>query len=67
MESKLRTILVDDEPNNNKVLHYELNKHCPNVEVIDICDSAKSGIKSIVNKKPDLVFFRYKYALHLWS
>lgn len=56
MEEKLRTILVDDEPNNNKVLQYELERHCKEVEVIEICTSAKEAIKVIVNKKPDLVF-----------
>jgi len=56
MEKKLRAILVDDEPHNNKGLQYELKHHCPDVEVIDICDSAKAGIKSIVKLNPDLVF-----------
>lgn len=56
MEEKLRTILVDDEPNNNKVLQYELKRHCPEVEIIDICGSSKCAIKSIVKEKPDLVF-----------
>ncbi len=56
MKEKLRTILVDDEPNNNKVLRYELNRYCPEVEVIEVCSSAKSGIKAIVQQKPDLVF-----------
>ena len=56
MEKKLRTILVDDEPHNNKVLKYELNRHCPDVEIIEICHSAKEAIKVIVSKKPDLVF-----------
>jgi len=56
MEKKLRAILVDDELNNNKVLNYELKSHCPEVEVVDVCDSAKAGIKSIVKLNPDLVF-----------
>jgi len=56
MEKKLRAILVDDELNNNKVLQYELKSHCPEVEVVDVCDSAKAGIKSIVKLNPDLVF-----------
>jgi two-component system, LytTR family, response regulator len=52
----LRSILIDDEPQNAVILKKDLEMHCPSVEVIAVCHSAKEGIMSIKKEKPDLVF-----------
>ena len=52
----LRSILIDDEPQNAVILKKDLEMHCPVVEVIAVCHSAKEGIMSIKKEKPDLVF-----------
>jgi two-component system, LytTR family, response regulator len=52
----LRSIIIDDEPQSAGVLKNDLETHCPSVEVVSICHSAKQGIISIKKERPDLVF-----------
>jgi two-component system LytT family response regulator len=52
----LRSIIIDDEPQNAAVLKTDLTTHCSAVEVIGVCHSAKEGILAIKKEKPDLVF-----------
>jgi two-component system, LytTR family, response regulator len=52
----LRSIIIDDEPQNAGVLRKDLESHCPAVAVVCICHSAKEGIMNIKKEKPDLVF-----------
>ena len=52
----LRSIIIDDEPQNAGILHKDLEQHCPSVEVVGVCHSAKEGIMAIKKEKPDLVF-----------
>jgi two-component system, LytTR family, response regulator len=52
----IRTVLVDDEPNNLETLHQLLVKYCPQVEIIGTADSVTKAREVIVDKKPDLVF-----------
>ena len=52
----LRSIIIDDEPQNASTLKNDITIHCPSVDVIAICHSAKEGIMAIKKEKPDLVF-----------
>lgn len=52
----LRSIIIDDEPQNTIILKNDLSMHCPTVDIISICHSAKEGIMAIKKEKPDLVF-----------
>jgi two-component system, LytTR family, response regulator len=52
----LRSVIIDDEPQNATILKNDLNSYCPSVEVINISHSAKEGILAIKKEKPDLVF-----------
>lgn len=52
----LRSIIIDDEPQAAESLRIDLASHCPNVEVIEVCSSAKEGILAIKKGKPDLIF-----------
>ena len=52
----LRSIIIDDEPQSAGVLKNDLETHCPSIEVVAICHSAKEGIMTIKKERPDLVF-----------
>ncbi|MEM1325145.1 MAG: LytTR family DNA-binding domain-containing protein [Bacteroidota bacterium] len=52
----LKAILIDDEPNCLKVLEWELQNSCPDVEVLGMFDSGKEGLKALQQHQPDVVF-----------
>src|SRR4030095_13193412 len=52
----LRSIIIDDEPQSANILKDDLSMHCPSVDIISTCHSAKEGIIAIKKEKPDLVF-----------
>ncbi len=52
----LRSIIIDDELQAAESLRKDLAAYCPNVEVIEVCNSAKEGILAIKKAKPDLIF-----------
>ncbi len=53
---KLDAILIDDELDALSVLDLELQRHCPQINVIDKCNSAKTGLLSIRKHNPDIIF-----------
>lgn len=52
----IRTVLIDDEPNNINTLEQLLLRYCPLVEIVGTADSAQTGSEVIAEKQPDLVF-----------
>ena len=52
----IRTVLIDDEPNNINTLQQLLLRYCPIVEIAGTADSAKMGGEVIAATQPDLVF-----------
>ena len=52
----LRAVLIDDDQSNLSSLSEKLAKHCPQVEIIGRCDTAKDGIAVIEKEMPGLVF-----------
>ncbi|MEZ5197004.1 MAG: LytTR family DNA-binding domain-containing protein [Bacteroidales bacterium] len=56
----LRTIIVDDEPHMRQTLNKLLQKHCPNVKIVDMAGSVSSGLESIRKHHPDLVLLDIK-------
>jgi two-component system LytT family response regulator len=52
----IKTILIDDEDHCLDTLSILLRDHCPEVQVMERCLTAKSGLESIHKLKPDLVF-----------
>jgi two-component system LytT family response regulator len=52
----IRSIIIDDEPNNIENLQAILHKYCAEVEVIAIANSADDGIAAIKTHQPDLLF-----------
>jgi two-component system, LytTR family, response regulator len=52
----LRSIIIDDEPQNATILRNDIDTNCPHVQIVSVCHSAKEGVMSIKKEKPDLVF-----------
>lgn len=52
----MKAIIIDDEPQNAASLKKDIDVHCPQVQIIAVCHSAKEGIMQIKKEKPDLVF-----------
>lgn len=55
METKLRTLIVEDEELARNLLQSYLKNH-PDIEVIGECENGFDGVKTINEEKPDLVF-----------
>jgi len=53
--SKIRTIIIDDEASGREVMQ-ALLENIPEVELKAVCNSADSGLQSILQLNPDLVF-----------
>ena len=56
----IRSIIIDDEPNNVENLQIIIGSHCPDVEVAATALNAADGIAAIKAHKPDLVFLDIK-------
>jgi len=54
--SKLRAILVEDEPSGMDNLRWKLQNNCPEVEIVAECSSGKEAIRAIKMHLPDLLF-----------
>ncbi|MEO0723381.1 MAG: LytTR family DNA-binding domain-containing protein [Bacteroidota bacterium] len=54
--SKIRTILVEDEPSGMDNLRWKLQNNCPEVEIIAECTTGKDAIRAIKRHLPDLLF-----------
>jgi len=52
----IKAIIVDDETFCCESLAVLLNNYCPQVQIVDICHSGSSALKSIREKQPDLLF-----------
>jgi two-component system, LytTR family, response regulator len=53
---KLKAVIIDDEEASRDTLKNYLTKYCPEVEVMDLADSVKTGIKLIEKHQPDILF-----------
>ncbi len=52
----LRAIIIDDEPDNVKLLALQLRMYCPQVEVLAECTKSDEGLQKIIEMKPNVVF-----------
>lgn len=55
-ETKIRTVIVDDEKAGTEVFAIELGMYCPQIEIVAACNSAREGVEKITALRPDLVF-----------
>jgi two-component system, LytTR family, response regulator len=54
--TKLRTILIDDEPDCVNLLKFELQQHCTQIEVVGTFNSSTKALNEIDMLSPDLIF-----------
>jgi two-component system, LytTR family, response regulator len=52
----INAIIIDDEMHCRKTLAILLKEYCPDVQLVDQCRDAATGIEAIQKLKPDLVF-----------
>jgi two-component system, LytTR family, response regulator len=52
----IKAVLIDDEENSISALKEKLLAHCPQVNIIALCDNAAKGIEAIDSLQPDIVF-----------
>ena len=52
----MRTIIIDDELDNVKLLALQLKLYCPKVQILAECTQSKEGLLKIKELAPDLVF-----------
>src|SRR4051794_17271985 len=53
---KLRTVIIDDEPDSVRLSQLQLTQTCPQVEVIATFNSSVKALGKIEALKPDLLF-----------
>jgi two-component system LytT family response regulator len=56
MNKKLKTIIVDDEPDAVDFISSIIGEYCPSLEVVGKAHNVNEGVPCIKEKKPDLVF-----------
>jgi two-component system LytT family response regulator len=56
MTRKLKTIIVDDEPNAVDFISSIIKEYCPDLEVAGKAYDVAEGVQKIMETKPDLVF-----------
>ena len=55
MKNRLKTIIIDDEPDAVNFIQTIIREYCPALEVIGKAHDATDGVTVILEKKPDLV------------
>lgn len=61
LSSKISTIIIDDETDGRDIMQTLLKK-IPEVQLMAVCDGAESGIVSILQLNPDLIFLDIQMA-----
>ena len=56
MKKKLKTIIIDDEPNAVDFIYSIIGEYCPELEVIGTAHDVPEGVEKIQELNPDLVF-----------
>ncbi len=56
MSRKLKTVIVDDEPDALNFINSIIGEYCPSLEVVGKAYNVTGGVQQINTKKPDLVF-----------
>jgi len=52
----LTAILIDDEKNSRDALQKKLQAHCPEIEIVDLCNNGIEGIAAIKELHPAVIF-----------
>ncbi|MGB0917862.1 MAG: LytR/AlgR family response regulator transcription factor [Flavobacteriales bacterium] len=60
----IKAIIIDDEKRARSVLNALLERNCPNVSVVDSCADLLTGVASIKEHQPDVVFLDIQMPNH---
>ncbi|MBL7910835.1 MAG: response regulator transcription factor [Bacteroidia bacterium] len=60
----IKALIVDDEDKSRVTLKNLIGMYCPNIEVIELCDSVNSALASINKQMPDVVFLDIEMPFH---
>jgi two-component system, LytTR family, response regulator len=60
----IHAIIVDDEEKSRVTLNNLISKHCPKVQVNELCNSVDTAIKAIERFNPDIVFLDIEMPFH---
>jgi two-component system LytT family response regulator len=52
----IKAILIDDEQHCRETLSIQLERYCPEVQLLAACGSAAQGLQAIANHHPEVVF-----------
>lgn len=56
MNQIIKAVLIDDEKNSLEMMEWLLQTYCPEVKIMELCNSGEAGIKSINQWNPDVIF-----------
>lgn len=56
MNQKIRTVIIDDEPDAVSFINSIINEFCPSLKVVGKANDVKEGVTRINETNPDLVF-----------
>ena len=54
--TQFRALIIDDLENARAALEADLRKYCPEILLVGHADGVKSGIRAILEHKPDVIF-----------
>lgn len=54
--NRINAIIIDDEKFCIETLRYELEKNCPEVNIVATCENGREGIEAIKRHQPDIIF-----------
>lgn len=60
----IKTLIVDDEEKSRITLKNLLGMYCPEIEVVELCDSVTSALTAINKQMPDVVFLDIEMPFH---
>ena len=52
----IKSIIIDDEALGRQSIMDAVQKYCPEVSIVALCEDAQRGLEAIIEFKPDLVF-----------
>lgn len=52
----IKALIIDDEADGRDALKIAVQKYCPEILIVDVCETPEEGIAAIKKSQPDLVF-----------
>jgi two-component system LytT family response regulator len=61
---EINAIIIDDEVRARVSLQLLLEEYCPNIKILEQCETLAEGIKAINKFKPNIVFLDIEMPAH---